>query len=405
MFEYLMRYKQNFPTRKFYQLIDKVYDRGNLEEAWEKVKANKGCAGIDKQSISDFWVQKEQRFAELERQLRNGSYEPVPVLRRYIPKGNGKLRPLGIPTVKDRTVQQATKNVIEQIFEAKFIETSYGFRPNKNAHDAVTQIITNLKEGFTWIIDADIKAFFDNVDHNILMNLVAEEISDGKVLNLIEGWLKSGVMNQGVIETTEQGTPQGGVISPLLANIYLHEMDKEISAIINIRIVRYADDFVIMCKSRCMASQMMTKLEQILRKLKLCLSEEKTKVLDANEEAFEFLGFVFKCVKGNVFLKPREKSLNKFKASIKTATNKKIPIKSQEMIGRLNSIIRGWGNYFKIAHVKQLFRELDVWIRMRCRLFIEKKKSRYSHIRIPNHVLKTEYKLASLITLKNLRSL
>lgn len=405
MFEYLMRYKQNFPERKFYQLIDKVYNRRNLVDAWEKVKANKGCAGIDKQSIHEFWIQKEQKFAEIERQLRNRSYTPMPMLRRNIPKGNGKLRPLGIPTVKDRIVQQATKNVIEQIFEAEFMDVSYGFRPNKNAHEAIEQIIKYLQEGFTWIIDADIKGFFDNVDHDILMKLISERISDGKVLNLIEGWLKSGVMTQGIVEETEQGTPQGGVISPLLANVYLSEMDKEITMIANVRLIRYADDFVIMCKTKWMTTQVMTRLKHILGKLKLSLSEEKTRVLDANKESFEFLGFVFRFDKRVVLLKPREKSLNKFKDSVRTITNKEKSINPKEMIGMLNRTIRGWGNYFKIMHGRNLFLELDIWIRMRCRMFIEKRKSRYSHIRIPNNVLKAEYKLASLITLKNPRSL
>ncbi len=405
MFEYLKRYKQNFPDRKFYQLIDKIYDENNLLEAWQKVKSNKGCAGADEQSIHDFWLQKDVYIAEIQRQLRNGSYKPSPVLRRYIPKDNGELRPLGIPTIKDRVVQQATKNVLEQIFEIKFKDCSFGFRPDKNAHQAINQIIKYLKQGYTWIIDADIKTFFDKVDHDLLIKFVAKEISDGKVLNLIEEWLKSGVMTDRKIEAIIEGTPQGGVISPLLANIYLHELDEEITSIESVKLVRYADDFVIMCKTEYMAEQAMIVLKKLMERLKLNLNEKKTKMADMKQEKLEFLGFVFSLSKGNVFFKPKKESLKKFKDKVKTITAKKLPLKPKEMIGRLNRVIRGWGNYFKIGHVKASYKELDVWIRMRCRLFIEKKKSRHSHHRLPNIVLKSEYKLASLITLTKSRSL
>src|SRR3989338_10088270 len=407
VFEYLMRYRQNFPNRKFFQILDKIYDKNNLYDAWQKVKSNKGCAGVDEQSIYDFWVQKDMRLAEIERDLRNGNYKSMPILRKYIPKDNGKYRPLGIPTIKDRIVQQATKNVLEPIFECKFKDCSYGFRPNKSAHQAISLIVEYLKQGYTWIIDADIKTFFDKVDHSILMKLVCEEISDGKVLNLIEGWLKAEVMTEDRVETTKEGTPKVGVNSKLLANIYMHEMDKEITATANVQLVRYADDFVIMCKTKWSAEQAMAQVKDILDKLKLNLNEEKTRLIDVKKTTFEFLGFVFSFNSKNsrIYLKPREKSLKKFKDKIKAATGKKIPIEPKEMVGRLNSIIRGWGNYFKIGQVKVVFRELDIWIRMRCRMFIEKKKSRHSYWRIPNHVLKTEYKLASLITLLKPRSL
>ncbi|MFH0876486.1 MAG: group II intron reverse transcriptase/maturase [archaeon] len=399
MFEYLMRFKEKYPQRKFYQLIDKVYDKDNLKESWTKVKSNMGCAGIDKESILDFWSQKDQKFSEIERQLRNDSYTPLPVLRKCIPKSNGKLRPLGIPIVKDRVIQQATKNVIEQIFEAKFMNCSYGFRPSRNAHQAVTQIMEYLNQGFTWVVDADIKSFFDNVDHDILMRLVAEEIADGKILNLIEQWLKAGVMNEGRLEATEVGTPQGGVISPLLANIYLHEMDKVISAFPNVKLIRYADDFVILCKTKWMANQMMAVVNKAIVNLKLELNSEKTRIVNSKEDTFEFLGFCFGFNRGKLAIKPRQKSLIKFKDTVKIMTKRHNPLKPKDMIYRLNRVIRGWGNYFKIACCTSLFKQLDVWIRTRCRTFIEKRKSRYANSRLPNIVLKREYKLASLITL------
>jgi group II intron reverse transcriptase/maturase len=405
MFEYLKKFREHFPGRKFFQLIDKVYDMDNLIDAWKKVKSNKGCAGIDKQSINDFKKQSEQYLREIQRAVKNGIYEATPVLRKFIPKGGGKLRPLGIPTVKDRILQQAAKNVIEQIFEMKFLDCSYGYRPNKSAHQAVEQIKKYVQQGYTWVIDADVEKFFDSVDHKLMMSFVAEEISDGKVLSLIKSWLKAGVMNEGEIEETTVGTPQGGVISPLLANIYLHEMDEQVTRLYGVRMVRYADDVVILCKTKDKAGRTMKRVEEILTGLKLRLNKTKTKIVNVNKESFEFLGFKFKRWGGKLFVTPGEKAIQKFKDSVRATTNRRQPVKPKELIGRLNSVIRGWGNYFKIGDVKRLFRRLDGWIRTRVRTFIEKKKSRFARVRIPNYVLKSGYKLASLMTLIKPRSL
>jgi len=399
MYEYLRKFREHFPERKFFQLIDKIYEMKNLEEAWRKVKSNRGCAGIDKQSISDFQKQSERYLKEIQRKVKNCTYEPMPTLRKLIPKGNNKVRPLGIPTVKDRILQQATKNVIEQIFEMKFLNCSYGYRPNKSAQQAVEQIKNYIDQGYIWVIDADVKKFFDSVDHELLMNFVAGEISDGKVLILIESWLKAGVMNNGKQEETPVGTPQGGVISPLLANIYLHEMDTQIANIDSIRLVRYADDFVVLCKTKEDAERTMKQIKEILTGLKLRLNKTKTKIVNVNQESFEFLGFKLKRAGGKVFVTPKRKAINKFKDTIRRATWRKQPIKLEEMIGRLNSIIRGWGNYFKIGNVKSIFKRLDGWIRTRVRTFIEKKKSNYANRRIPTYVLQSEYKLTSLMAL------
>ena len=399
MFEYLRKFREHFPGRKFFQLIDKVYEMKNLKEAWKKVKSNKGCAGIDKQSISDFQKQSEMHLKEIQRAVKNGMYEPMPTLRRLIPKGDNKVRALGIPTVKDRILQQATKNVIEQIFEMKFLDCSYGYRPNKSAHQAVEQIKKYVEQGYIWVIDADVEKFFDSVDHKLLMGFVAKEISDGKVLNLIESWLKAGVMNEGKREETVVGTPQGGTVSPLLANIYLHEMDIEITKIDSVRLVRYADDFVILCKTKEDAERTMKQVKEILTGLKLRLNKAKTKIVNLNRESFEFLGFKLKRAGGKVFVIPKRKSIEKFKEAIRRVTWRRQPVKPEEMIGRLNSVIRGWGNYFKIGNVKRLFERLDGWIRTRVRTFIERKKSEYAKARISNYVLKSGYKLTSLMTL------
>jgi RNA-directed DNA polymerase len=399
VFEYLRKFRENFPKRKFYQLIDKVYSMDNLEEAWKRVKANKGCAGIDKQTINEFWPYKAMHFRELQRQIKTGTYKATPILRKYIPKSDGKYRPLGIPTVKDRVLQQATKNVVEPIFEMKFLDCSYGFRPDRNAHQAITQISEYLQEGFTWIIDADLKTFFDTVEHALLMKLLAKEISDGKVLSLIESWLKAGVLSEGKLVTTKEGTPQGGVISPLLANIYLHEFDKSITRKINVRLVRYADDFVVMCKTKWMAQKTMESIKRLLARLKLKLNKEKTKIVNSDVEDFCFLGFKFRNIRGKRRYSPKKIAIEKFKDSVKQITGRKQPVKPEDMIGRLNQTIRGWGNYFKIGEVRVLYKQLDVWIHTRVRTFIEKKKSNYARKRITNHTLKTKYKLASLNTL------
>ena len=399
MFEYLRKFREHFPGRKFFQLIDKIYEMKNLNDAWKKVKSNKGCAGIDKQSIHDFQKQSEMHLKEIQRAVKYGMYEPMPMLRKFIPKGNNQFRALGIPSVKDRVLQQATKNVIEQIFEMKFLDCSYGYRPNKSAQQAVEQIRKYVEQGYIWVIDADVEKFFDSVDHKLLMGFVAEEISDGKVLNLIESWLKAGVMNEGKREETVVGTPQGGVVSPLLANIYLHEMDKKITKIDSVRLVRYADDFVILCKTKEDAERTMKQVREILTGLELQLNKTKTKIVNVNRGSFEFLGFKLKRAGGKVFVTPKRKSIKKFKEAIRKVTWRRQPVKPEEMIGRLNSVIRGWGNYFKIGNVKRLFERLDGWIRTRVRTFIEKKKSEYAKARIPNYVLKSGYKLTSLMTL------
>ena len=399
MFEYLRKYREHFPGLKFFQLIDKIYDMGNLRDSWKQVKSNKGCAGIDKQSITNFQKQSEQHLREIQRTVKNGVYKSTPVLRKFIPKRDGKLRPLGIPTVKDRVLQQATKNVIEQIFEMKFLSCSYGYRPDKSAHQAVKQIRKYVQQGYTWVIDADVEKFFDSVDHKLMMAFVAEEISDGKVLGLIESWLTAGVMNKGEIEETTIGTPQGGVISPLLANIYLHEMDKQVTRLYNVRMVRYADDFVILCKTKEKAERTLKQVEEILTGLQLRLNEKKTKIVYVNMESFGFLGFNFKRGRGIVFVTPRKEAVEKFKDTVRAVTNRRRPLKPKELMGELNSVIRGWGNYFRIGDVKKLFERLDKWIRTRVRTYIEKKKSDYAKRRISKYVLKSRYNLTSLMTL------
>lgn len=380
--------------RKWYTLYDKVYTLSNLFEAWRKVRSNKGAGGIDKETIQQFEENLDRNLWELHRLLKEKRYSPKAVRRVNILKDDGRKRPLGIPTVRDRIVQQAVLNIIEPIFEAKFCDCSYGFRPARNAHQAVEKIKEYYEMGYQWVLDADIQAYFDNINHDILMNFVREEIVDGSVLKLIRAWLTAGVMDSMKLRKTTTGTPQGGVISPLLANIYLHYFDQTMLER-GYRLVRYADDFVILCKLERKAQRALEVTKQIIEgELKLTVHPEKTRIVHF-DEGFEFLGFKFYWK----FTGPREKSLKKFKDKVRNTTRRQQGNNLQFVIKNLNPIIRGWGNYYRKSNIKSLFRDLDQWIRMRIRAFIEKKKAiMHQNRRIPNKWL-VEQGLVSLYSL------
>lgn len=369
--------------RRWYSLIDKVYEPKNLENAWKKVKANRGSGGIDRVSIAQFAKNKEQNLRELHRLLRNKRYKPIPVKRAYIPKPDKGRRPLGIPTIRDRIVQQALLNIFERfgIFESKFLDCSYGFRPGRNAHQAIEEVERLRDQGYTWVVDADIQSFFDAVDHKFLMKLVEEEVSDSSVLMLISLFLKAGVLEGQKFLATTLGTPQGGVISPLLANIYLHPFDTEITDE-GYKLVRYADDFLVFCKSREKAEKALAAVREGLARLRLSLSVEKTRIAHFSE-GIQFLGFeIFEEHKV-----PRKRSVKKFKDNIRRITRRNQPRKVEDIIKDLNLVIIGWGNYFKIGNVNWLYQGLDQWTRMRLRWFVEKRKTYTCNNRIPNKVL------------------
>jgi group II intron reverse transcriptase/maturase len=381
--------------KKFHSLIDKVWNWGNLNEAWVKVKQNKGAGGIDKVSIAEFERNLEQNLNEIERLLRQDRYVPNPVRRVYIPKLDGKRRPLGIPTIRDRVVQQALKNVIEPIFEAEFLDSSFGYRPGRNAKQAVERIEKIRNEGHEWVIDADIKAFFDTVNHEKLIDAVAERISDGKVLRLLRAFLKADIMEQGQgLVKNVIGTPQGGVISPLLANVYLHYFDERMAKL-GYEVVRYADDFLVLCGSEKEAREALSYVEEVLRELELTLHPEKTRLKNFSE-GIDFLGFT-------VYIShkvPQKEAVRKYKEAVKRVTRRNLPINLKMVIQKLNPIVIGWGNYFKIANVNWLYKGLDGWTRMRLRAFKEKKKSYLSNRRITNAFLRN-LGLKSLSTLLN----
>jgi RNA-directed DNA polymerase len=369
---------------KWYSLYDKVYGPANLERAWEKVRSNKGAGGVDRQSIADFEREKEKHLREIHRLLREKRYNPLSLRRVYIPKGNGERRPLGIPTIRDRVVQQALLNILEPIFEPTFHERSYGFRANRSTHTAIEHVVQSMQEGKEWVLEIDIRKYFDTVNHELLLDAVNEEISDGSVLRLIRLFLESGVMENGVRQATEEGTPQGGVISPLLANICLNRFDWEMAKRGH-DMVRYADDAVVLCVSREEAERALDDVRKMLEgKLRLKLHPEKTRILYHREGSFDFLGFLVH----RRYLWPRMKTLRRFKEKVRLATRRQQGRNVQEVISLLNPVLRGFGNYYLRANVKGLFEKLDEWIRMRVRCFMEKKRAvKHQNRRIPNALL------------------
>lgn len=383
--------------RKFHSLIDKVYALPNLYLAWEKVRSNRGSGGVDGVTLSQFEERLGDHLQELHRVLKEGKYQPTPVRRVYIPKSNGSDRPLGIPTIRDRVVQQAVLQVLQPIFEPLFEECSFGFRPGRSAHDAIARIEHLRTQGYGWAVEVDLRSFFDTLDHELLIVRVAEEIADSKILKLIRGWLVAGVLEEGVVRNQVAGTPQGGVISPLLANIYLHAFDREMTGR-GYQVVRYADDLVVMCKLERKARRALEVVREILTKdLLLELNEEKTGIVSFRE-GFDFLGFRLH----RRFKKPRAKSIDSFKDKVRYLTRRQQPRKVDQVIELLNPVIRGWGNYYRKGNWKELAGELDAWIRMRLRSFIRKRvtvRSKYNAI-YPNSYFQKKrlVNLTSLLT-------
>jgi group II intron reverse transcriptase/maturase len=346
--------------------MDKIWAMPNLEEAFQEVKANRGAPGVDNVTIKAFQTKLEDNLRVLQTALRSKSYTPKPVRRKYIRKEDGSERPLGIPTVGDRVVQAALKRVLEPIFEEKFCERSYGFRPGRSAHRALERISQDLREGYRYVIDADLKSYFDTIPHERLMEQVREEVVDGSVQWLIESFLKAGVLEDGVVRGSEVGSPQGGVCSPLLANIYLHPLDRLMEDRGH-RMTRYADDFVICCRTRRGAERVLRQVTELLEKeLGLKIHPEKTRIVNHEEEDFVFLGYEFKA---GHRMRPTRKAVKKFKERTKEMTRRNQTVNVGELIQKvLNPYVRGWGRYFCRGEGKGLFRELDAWIRRRLRM-------------------------------------
>jgi RNA-directed DNA polymerase len=357
---------------KWYSLMDKVVRPTTLEAAWRKVVRNHGAAGADGQSIERFAAQAERYLQELQHSLEDGSYRPHPVKRVEIPKGDGRTRPLGIPTVKDRIVQTALKMVIEPIFETQFQPGSYGFRPGRSCKDALREVDRLLKAGFTWVVDADLKSYFDTIPHDKLMTLVASAISDGPVLSLIESFLQQDIMKDMARWRPTTGTPQGAVISPLLANLYLHPLDLLMEES-GRRMVRYADDFVILCRTEAEALAALRQVEAWVAANGLALHPDKTRVGDSRQpgQGFDFLGYRFEA--GRRFV--RKKSLKALRDKVRGMTSRSRGDSLERIINDLNPMLRGWFGYFKHAP-PALFGVIDGFVRRRLRAILRKQDKR-----------------------------
>lgn len=381
--------KQN-RRRRFHALYDKLYRNDVLWRAWEMVKANGGSVGVDGVTIEDI----ERRgvvpfFRQLQEELRNGSYRPQPVRRVYIPKPDGRKRPLGIPTVRDRIVQTAAKIVLEPIFEANFCDCSYGFRPKRSAHDARRRIRQAIqREQCRWVVDADIVGFFDNLKRGLLMRLVRRRINDRRMLRLLWQWLDAGVMEDGMLHQTETGTPQGGVISPLLANIYLHVLDMLWQTRYSRlgKLVRYADDLVILTWQRWQAERIYRILQMLLGRLGLTLSPEKTRVVNLQEKGngFDFLGYHYRWLpshwksgKWYIACWPSQKAMKHARERIRELTPlHRIGLPVSVVVHELNQFLGGWGAYFRYGNSTRQFRAMDNYVVERLSRFISRKYGR-----------------------------
>jgi RNA-directed DNA polymerase len=371
---------------RWFSLMDKVYAPANLAAAWKRVRSNRGAAGVDHQSVEGFERHAEKYLGELHRELREGRYRPSAVRRQWIPKpGTSRQRPLGIPTVRDRIVQSALRHVLEPIWEAKFADQSYGFRPGRSCKDALRRVDELLQAGFTWVVDADIQSYYDSIDPRRMMTEVTKEVADGKVLGLVEALLRQPVMEEASKWTPDEGIPQGSTIGPLLANVYLHPVD-EAMVRAGHELIRYADDQVILCKTEQEAQQALARLREEMTGRGLTLHAEKTRVVDMNQPGgFDFLGYHFERDKKW----PRDKSLMKLKDNVRGLTKRNNGHCLEAIIARLNPVLGGWYEYFKHSY-RTTFAPLDGWVRMRLRSILRRRHRRrgagrgWSNIRWPN---------------------
>lgn len=356
-----------------------------MQDAWRAVRRNRGAAGIDKVSIQMFASNLEPNLNRLMREFKQGRFEPLPARRVWIPKDlrGAKLRPLGIPAVRDRVAQETLRQLLSPIFERRFHDDSYGFRPGRSCHQAVQRVLEFRGQGHRHVLDADISGFFDNLSHRAVLRLLSDVVADGNILNLVERFLKAGVLESGKWLASEKGTPQGGVASPLLANIALNLLDWHLETH-GFRFVRYADDFVVLCRRAAQAKEALACVEQLLPELGLALSPEKTK-LTTFQEGVAFLGFEI----GSQSVRMRAKSVERFKAKVRMITRRSHNLDAETIV-RLNRLIRGTANYFATewSDCGDTYRSLDRWVRMRLRCMKFKRKSREDNFRLRDRHLR-----------------
>ncbi len=358
--------QQNTENKYTNELFERIIDRNNLNEAFKRVRANKGSHGIDGMKVDELLQYLKENGASLRQSLLEGSYKPNPVRRVEIPKPHGKKRPLGIPTAVDRVIQQAIAQVLNPIFEEKFSANSYGFRPNRSAHQAILKCKEYMDKGYKWAVDIDLEKYFDTVNHDKLIGLVYKEVKDVRVISLIRKYLQAGVMEKGVFSVSQKGVPQGGNLSPLLSNIMLNELDKELEKR-GLHFCRYADDCNIYVKTRKSANRVMANITKFIEEvLKLKVNKEKSKV--DRPWKLKYLGFTFYPKKGEMGIRVHESSLKKFKSKLKEVTGRSNAMSMELRSIKLRQIIVGWVNYFKLADMKSTLKTLDEWLRRRIRL-------------------------------------
>lgn len=348
------------------ELLEKILSKDNMNWAFKKVKTNKGASGIDDMQVDELLQYLKENGEQIKEDIRKGKYNPKAVRRVEIPKADGSKRKLGIPTVVDRVIQQAIAQQLSIIYEPVFSETSYGFRENRSCHDAIQKAKEIMNEGYKWVVDLDLEKFFDTVNQDLLISIIRRTVNEDKVVSLIRKYLQAGVLVNGVFEKTEKGTPQGGNISPILSNIMLNELDKELESR-DLKFVRYADDCVIFVKSRKSAERVMENITKYIEtKLRLKVNREKSKV--DRPWRIKYLGFSFYQTKGKVEIRVHPKSITKFKDKIRVITSRSNAMSMETRYHKLKQVIVGWVNYFKIANMGKIVQKLDEWIRRRIRM-------------------------------------